>query len=502
MKTYSLLVGIPLGSAVTRGFLPAQFFAPLCLALALQRSGLGHRLWGPLLWGCMVAVGLANLQQVMSPTPRLYSHIPHPAIARDAVAAASERQLRLIAISRHTLNALSVERFARPHLAAGQDLRLLVVHPDCAAFPRGTFVYVQLMQDDGEHSDPRRACAGQAQVKVQTLRTYVDVADLAYNHLWASNLWERGRPCGRGPAPDRDDPRRVGWNGPCLDVMRSPTAILQVICPDRPGLVSELSGWVAANGGNIVHADHHTDAGAGVFLSRIEWELQGFGLPREALAPAVQSLASRLGGSGELHFSDAIPRVAIFVSRQSHCLVDLLWRTRAGELPMVVPLVISNHPDLRHDAEAFGARFVHLPVNAETRAEVEHQQLALLREHGIELAILAKYMQVLSPGFLESFGPVINIHHSFLPAFQGAQPYHRAWERGVKLIGATAHFVTEELDAGPIIEQSTVHVSHRDEVEDLIRKGRDTERLALARAVRLVLRRQVMVYRGRTAVFD
>jgi formyltetrahydrofolate deformylase len=284
--------------------------------------------------------------------------------------------------------------------------------------------------------------------------------------------------------------------------MRSPTAILQVICPDRPGLVSELSGWVAANGGNIVHADHHTDAGAGVFLSRIEWELQGFGLPREALAPAVQSLASRLGGSGELHFSDAIPRVAIFVSRQSHCLVDLLWRTRAGELPMEVPLVISNHPDLRHDAEAFGARFVHLPLNAETRAEVEQQQLALLREHGIELAILAKYMQVLSPGFLESFGPVINIHHSFLPAFQGAQPYHRAWDRGVKLIGATAHFVTEELDAGPIIEQATVHVSHRDEVEDLIRKGRDTERLALARAVRLVLRRQVMVYRGRTAVFD
>jgi formyltetrahydrofolate deformylase len=283
--------------------------------------------------------------------------------------------------------------------------------------------------------------------------------------------------------------------------MRSPTAILQVICPDRPGLVSELSGWVAANGGNIVHADHHTDAGAGVFLSRIEWELQGFGLPREALAPAVQSLASRLGGSGELHFSDAIPRVAIFVSRQSHCLVDLLWRTRAGELPMEVPLVISNHPDLRHDAEAFGARFVHLPLNAETRAEVEQQQLALLREHGIELAILAKYMQVLSPGFLESFEPVINIHHSFLPAFIGAAPYRRARERGVKLVGATAHYVTADLDEGPIIEQDVVRVDHRHDVADLARLGADVERAVLSRAVSWHCEDRIIRYGNQTAVF-
>ena len=283
--------------------------------------------------------------------------------------------------------------------------------------------------------------------------------------------------------------------------MRSATAILQVICPDRPGLVSELSGWVAANGGNIRHADHHTDAGAGVFLSRIEWDLAGFGLPREAIAPAVAALALRLEGEGEVHFSDAAPRVAIFVSRQDHALLDLLWRTRAGELPMQVPLVISNHPDLREAAEGFGACFAHLPITAASKAEVEERQLALLAEHGIELVVLAKYMQVLSGSFLARFPAVINIHHSFLPAFQGAQPYHRAWERGVKLIGATAHFVTEELDAGPIIEQVTVPVSHRDEVEDLIRKGRDCERLALARAVRLYLRRQVMVYRGRTAVF-
>jgi formyltetrahydrofolate deformylase len=284
--------------------------------------------------------------------------------------------------------------------------------------------------------------------------------------------------------------------------MRSPTAILQVICPDRPGLVSELSGWVAANGGNIRHADHHTDAGAGLFLSRIEWGLEGFGLPREAIVPAALALAGRLDGEGEVHFSDAVPKVAIFVSRQEHCLLDLLWRTRSGELPMQVPLVISNHAGLQAVAEGFGACYAHLPITASNRAKVEAAQLDLLVDHGIELVVLAKYMQVLSPAFLSRFATVINIHHSFLPAFQGAQPYQRAWQRGVKLIGATAHFVTEELDGGPIIEQATAHVSHRDEVEDLIRKGRDTERLALARAVRLYLRRQVMVYRGRTAVFD
>ena len=290
--------------------------------------------------------------------------------------------------------------------------------------------------------------------------------------------------------------------------MTAPTAILQMICPDQPGLVRELSGWVAGNGGNIVHADHHSDPGAELFLSRIEWQLDRFGLPREAIAPAAAALADRLRGEQAVTFSDQRPAVAIFVSRQDHALLDLLWRTRTGELPMQVPLVIANHPDLGPIAEEFGARFVHVPISNANRAEAEARHLELLAEHGIELVILAKYMQVLSPGFLASFDPpdafhrVINIHHSFLPAFQGAQPYHRAWERGVKLIGATAHYVTEELDGGPIIAQSTVTVSHRDEVEDLIRKGRDTERLALARAVRLHLKRQVMVYRGRTAVFE
>jgi formyltetrahydrofolate deformylase len=290
--------------------------------------------------------------------------------------------------------------------------------------------------------------------------------------------------------------------------MTAATAILQMICPDQPGLVRELSGWVAANGGNIVHADHHSDQGAGLFLSRIEWQLEGFGLPRDAIGPSASALAERLGGDYRVNFSDGRPPVAIFVSKQDHCLLDLLWRTRTGELPMQVPLVIANHPDLAAIAGEFGARFVHVPISADSRAEAEARHLQLLAEHGIELVILAKYMQLLTPTFLAAFDPpdafhrVINIHHSFLPAFQGAQPYHRAWQRGVKLIGATAHYVTEELDGGPIIAQSTVSVSHRDEVDDLIRKGRDTERLALARAVRLHLRRQVIVYRGRTAVFE
>ncbi|MFM2173112.1 MAG: formyltetrahydrofolate deformylase [Cyanobacteriota bacterium] len=290
--------------------------------------------------------------------------------------------------------------------------------------------------------------------------------------------------------------------------MTAATAILQMICPDQPGLVRELAGWVAANGGNIVHADHHSDQGAGLFLSRIEWQLEGFGLPREAICPTAWALADRLGGQYKVNFSDYRPPAAIFVSKQDHCLLDLLWRTRTGELPMQVPLVIGNHLDLAPIAEEFGARFEHVPISNDNREQAEDRHLELLAEHGIELVILAKYMQVLTPRFLAAFDPpdafhqVINIHHSFLPAFQGAQPYHRAWERGVKLIGATGHYVTEELDAGPIIAQSTVSVSHRDEVEDLIRKGRDTERLALARAVRLHLKRQVMVYRGRTAVFE
>ena len=279
------------------------------------------------------------------------------------------------------------------------------------------------------------------------------------------------------------------------------TVILQFICPDKPGLVSDLASWIASKNGNIRHADHHTDADAKLFLSRIEWDLDGFLLDKNEITSEVNLLEQRLNGKAVLSFSDDFPNVAIFVSKQSHCLVDLLWRVKAGELCMNVPLVISNHSDLEEICSSFSIPFKLIEVNKNNKADSESKILDLLREHNIDLGVLAKYMQILSSSFLEKFPNLINIHHSFLPAFKGAQPYHQAWDRGVKLIGATAHYVTKDLDAGPIIEQTISNVSHRDEVSDLIRKGRDLERVALARALRLHLRRQVIVYRGRTAVF-
>ena len=279
------------------------------------------------------------------------------------------------------------------------------------------------------------------------------------------------------------------------------TVILQFICPDKPGLVSDLASWIASKNGNIRHADHHTDADAKLFLSRIEWDLDGFLLDKNEITSEVILLEQRLNGKAVLNFSDDFPNVAIFVSKQSHCLVDLLWRVKAGELCMNVPLVISNHSDLEEICSSFSIPFKLIEVNKNNKADSESKILDLLHEYNIDLGVLAKYMQILSSSFLEQFPNLINIHHSFLPAFKGAQPYHQAWDRGVKLIGATAHYVTKDLDAGPIIEQTISNVSHRDEVSDLIRKGRDLERVALARALRLHLKRQVIVYRGRTAVF-
>ena len=279
------------------------------------------------------------------------------------------------------------------------------------------------------------------------------------------------------------------------------TVILQFICPDKPGLVSDLASWIASKNGNIRHADHHTDADAKLFLSRIEWDLDGFLLDKNEITSEVNLLEQRLNGKAVLSFSDDFPNVAIFVSKQSHCLVDLLWRVKAGELCMNVPLVISNHSDLEEICSSFSIPFKLIEVNKNNKADSESKILDLLNDYNIDLGVLAKYMQILSSSFLEQFPNLINIHHSFLPAFKGAQPYHQAWDRGVKLIGATAHYVTKDLDAGPIIEQTISNVSHRDEVSDLIRKGRDLERVALARALRLHLKRQVIVYRGRTAVF-
>ena len=284
--------------------------------------------------------------------------------------------------------------------------------------------------------------------------------------------------------------------------MEHPSIIFKIVCPDRPGLVSKLTSWISNYGGNIKHSDHHTDQDAGLFLSRIEWNSIHTTINREDIYDKFQKIAVDINGKFNINYSDEIPNVAIFVSKQNHCLIDLLWRVRNGELKMNVPLIISNHPDLESIANDFNSQFVYFDTVNSSKSDVEDQILKLIDQFDIDFVVLAKYMQILSDSFLQKFSSIINIHHSFLPAFKGAQPYHRAWKRGVKLIGATAHYVTKDLDEGPIIEQCTVNVSHRDEVDDLIRKGRDIERVALARAVRLHLNHQVFVYKSKTAVFD
>ncbi|BAZ21109.1 formyltetrahydrofolate deformylase [Kalymmatonema gypsitolerans NIES-4073] len=284
--------------------------------------------------------------------------------------------------------------------------------------------------------------------------------------------------------------------------MTSPTATLLISCPDQRGLVAKIANFIYANGGNIIHADQHTDFAAGLFLTRIEWQLDEFNLPRDLIAPAFNAIAQPLQAKWELHFSDTVRRIAIWVSRQDHCLFDLIWRQRAKEFTAEIPLIISNHLDLKVVAEQFGIEYYHVPITKENKQEQETKQLELLQQYKIDLVVLAKYMQILSGEFIAKFPQVINIHHSFLPAFVGANPYHKAFERGVKIIGATSHYVTDNLDAGPIIEQDVVRVSHRDEVEDLIRKGKDLERVVLARAVRLHLQNRVLVYGNRTVVFE
>lgn len=283
--------------------------------------------------------------------------------------------------------------------------------------------------------------------------------------------------------------------------MHNPTATILLSCPDQKGLVAKIANFIYSNGGNIIHADQHTDFAAGLFLTRIEWELQGFNLERDFIYPAFDAIAKPLQANWQLHFSDSIPRLAIWVTKQDHCLLDLLWRQKAKEIPAEIPLIISNHPDLKPVAEQFGIDYHYIPITSENKKEQEAKQLELLKQYEINIVVLAKYMQVLSTEFINNFPKVINIHHSFLPAFAGANPYQRAYERGVKIIGATAHYVTADLDEGPIIEQDVVRVSHRDNVNDLIRKGKDLERVVLARAVRLHLQNRVLVYGNRTVVF-
>ena len=284
--------------------------------------------------------------------------------------------------------------------------------------------------------------------------------------------------------------------------MENPSIILRTVCPDQPGLVYQLTSWISNYGGNIKHSDHHTDQDAELFLSRIEWNINSCPINKLEIQKSFQKVADKINAHFTLNYSDEIPKVAIFVSKQNHCLIDLLWRVRNGELKMKVPLIISNHPDLEYLARDFNSKFIYHDSIKYERLVVEEQILNDLKFFDIKLVILAKYMQILSESFLQEFSEIINIHHSFLPAFKGSQPYHRAWKRGVKLIGATSHYVTKDLDEGPIIDQCTVRVSHRDEVDDLIRKGRDIERISLARAVRMHLNHQVFVYNSKTAVFD
>ena len=278
------------------------------------------------------------------------------------------------------------------------------------------------------------------------------------------------------------------------------TAVLIITCPDRQGLVAAVSGFLERHSGNIVHADQHTDSEQRVFLQRVEWELAGFSIPRAKIGDAFRPVAEKFGMTWRLHFSDERPRTAIFVSKEAHCLYDLLARGRMGELRAEFTLVTSNHPDLRPVAERFGVDHVHVPESGEERDE---RLLHEVENRGVELIVLARYMQIIGPRLVERYRHhLVNIHHSFLPAFAGARPYHQAHARGVKIIGATAHYVNEELDQGPVIQQDVIRVSHRDSVADLIRKGRDLEMLVLARAVDLHLRRRVVVYGNKTVVFD
>ncbi len=281
------------------------------------------------------------------------------------------------------------------------------------------------------------------------------------------------------------------------------TATLLVCCPDRKGLVAALAQVLYGHGANILDADQHTDPVAGQFFQRIKFDMSELHTDRRSLETAIGEVAQRFSMTWRLCDRTHRYKTAIFVSKYDHCLYDLLLRRQSGELPTDIPMIISNHPDLGHVAEQFDIPFHHLPITKTNKGEQERRTLELLSDADVNLVVLARYMQILTDDFLKAFsGQVINIHHSFLPAFMGSKPYHRAFERGVKLIGATAHYATADLDEGPIIEQDVVRCSHRDSVQDLVRKGRDLEKVVLARAVRCHLEDRILVYDNKTVVFS
>jgi formyltetrahydrofolate deformylase len=288
-----------------------------------------------------------------------------------------------------------------------------------------------------------------------------------------------------------------------MAAQRKESVVLLIHCKDRKGIVARVSGFIHDFGGNILDSDHHTDEETNDFLMRMEFAVDGFQIPPEEIPAAFAPIANVFDMRYEVHRSSHRTRVGILVSKQDHCLADLLQRHRRDELHIDIPVIISNHETCAGWAELFKIPFAVYPVTKETKPQQEQQVLTLLKEHRVELVVLARYMQILSADFLAQVGcPVINIHHSFLPAFIGANPYRQAYDRGVKIIGATAHYATEELDEGPIIEQDVIRVGHRDTVEDLVRKGRDLEEIVLARAVRYHIEHRVLVYGRKTVVFD
>jgi formyltetrahydrofolate deformylase len=279
--------------------------------------------------------------------------------------------------------------------------------------------------------------------------------------------------------------------------------VLLISCPDRKGLVATVSDFIYRHGGNILHTDEHTDAESAWFLMRVEFDPADFDIPIFLLPQQFEAIGKKFDMEWRLAPPGERKRMAIMVSRYDHCLVDLLYRHKVGELNCDIPLIISNHADNKSIADFYQIPFFVIPVSKENKHEAEQEQIALLRKHNIDFTVLARYMQVLSNEFVATFPHrIINIHHSFLPAFVGARPYHQAFQRGVKLIGATSHYVTEVLDDGPIIEQDVVRISHRDSVEDLIQKGRDLEKVVLSRGVRWHLDNRVLLYGKKTVVFD
>jgi len=282
------------------------------------------------------------------------------------------------------------------------------------------------------------------------------------------------------------------------------TAKLLLHCPDQPGILAEVTDFITVNKGNIIYLDQYVGHVENIFFMRIEWELESFLVPQEKIEDYFETLyAQKYGMSFRLYFSDVKPRMAIFVSKMSHCLFDLLARYTAGEWNVEIPLIISNHPDLQHVAERFGIPFHLFPITKETKEEQEKKEMELLAKHKVNFIVLARYMQVISGKMIDAYpNRIINIHHSFLPAFVGAKPYHAAFERGVKIIGATSHYVTTELDAGPIIEQDVVRITHKDTVQDLVNKGKDLEKIVLSRAVQKHIERKVLAYKNKTVIFN